>query len=83
MARRYRERSRTSLEFTITRLELSIKRMHGQDTQNYQRRRQAEKQQTAANKLYRRVYQTGEWWLLPDLYQQLQAKAYFTIMRSH
>lgn len=80
MARRYKEKARTTLRCTLASLDYAIKRMEGQETARYHCARYNQKRSEEHTRLHRRVYQTGEWWLLTDVYERLQAKAYFTIV---
>jgi len=59
-----------------------LKRAEGQRTHLFQMGRCFDKLDAAHKRLIRRVYQTGEWWLLSDPYEQYQAERYFAITRS-
>ena len=59
-----------------------LQRVEGQRTHQFQMGRCFAKLEAAHQRLIRRVYQTGEWWLLSDPYEQYQAERYFAITRS-
>jgi len=86
MTKRYRERARLhSISEILNRpncLHWYLAKLKGIQLNDDNQRVAKAKRGRAHQLLLRRVYQTGEYWLLTDPYERSQAESYFTIMES-